>query len=119
MLRCLLLNYPWDGQNPLSHYIQRTGYLTIAQTGALTDDLLVSLQTEPYDFVFLHLSTTDEVLPEGFQEALSQHSRLLITSPFPKQLYTSYGLNPIAYLTEPYPYDRFVTCVEQLVQQST
>ena len=118
MLRCLLLNYPWDGQNPLAQYIQRTGYLTIAQAGALTDDLLVSLQTESYDFVFLHLSTTDEALPIAFQEALSQHDRLIITSPFPKHLYTSYGLNPVAYLTEPYPFDRFLKCVEQLVQQS-
>lgn len=117
MQRCLLLNYPWDEQNPLFYYIKRTGYLTISQAGALTDDLLVKLQSETYDFVFLHLSTVDEPLPEPFREVLSQHSRLIITSPFPRQLYASFGLDPVAYLTEPYPFDRFVKCVEQFVQQ--
>lgn len=115
MLRCLLLNYPWDGQNPLAYYIQRTGYLTISQAGALTDDLLAKLQSDTYDFIFLHLSTTDEVLSKSFQEILNQQRRLIITSPFPKQLYQSYGLNPVAFLTEPYTYDRFVKCVEKLV----
>lgn len=115
MLRCLLLNYPWDGQNPLAYYIQRTGYLTIAQAGALTDDLLTKLKTDTYDFVFLHLSNTEEVLPLPFQETLNQQRRLIVTSPFPKQLYDSYNLNSVAYLTEPYTFDRFVKCVEQLV----
>ncbi|GAB3985346.1 hypothetical protein GCM10028807_00390 [Spirosoma daeguense] len=118
MLRCLLLNYPWDGQNPLSYYIQRTGYLTISQAGALTDELLTKLQTESYDFIFLHLSTTDEVLPESFQKTLRQQKRLIVTSPFPRQLFSRLNLNPVAYLTEPYTFDRFLNCVEGLVRQT-
>lgn len=115
MLRCCLLNYPWDGQNPIAYYIQRTGYLTIAQAGALTDDLLTKLQTGNYDFVFLHLSTTDELISKPFQVILNAQRRFIITSPFPKHLYQAYELAPVSYLTEPYTFERFLKCIDVLL----
>jgi hypothetical protein len=119
MHQCLLLNYPWDGQNPLFSYIRRTGYLTVSQAGALTDELAQHLRAETCEFVFLHLSAIDEPLPILFLDLLrQQQDRLIITSPFPRQLHPSLGLEPLAYLTEPYPFDRFQKCMEPLIRQN-
>ncbi|GAB4055048.1 hypothetical protein [Spirosoma litoris] len=99
----------------LAHYLQRTGWLNVGQTGAFTEDMLTAIQTTKQALVFLRLAGPDNDVPGPFLDALRNHPTVVITSPYPQHLFSHLNLNPFDFLTEPYSFERFAVCLDRYV----
>ena len=102
-------------RSQLVHYLRRAGWLNLSQSGAFTDEMLAIVQSSDCSLVFLRLAEPDEVVPEPFLDALRQHPALIVTSPYPAQLFAHLGLQPLDFLTEPYSFERFAASMEKYV----
>ena len=114
MLTYLILNPSTASRRQLAHYLQRTGWLTISQTGAFTEEILAHLESGSYGLVFLRLADPADEVPSQFLEVLRNHPALIITSPYPQHLFSHLRLAPFDFLTEPYSFERFAECIDKL-----
>lgn len=115
MLTYLTLNQSRASRSQLAHYLQRTGWLHFSQSGTFTEEMLACLQTEECALVFLRLGSPDELIPEPFLRVLQQHPAVVVTSPYPQQLFTHLDLRPLDFLTEPFSFDRFAASMDKVV----
>ena len=116
-MHCLLINYDGGSESLLSQYILRAGCqkLTLA-TGpeGYTTDMSWWLNC---DFVFLHLTYPDEIVRDELASQLMNHPGVVITSPFPKHQFPNLFMQPFAFLTEPFTFNKFTGCIETYIQE--
>lgn len=110
-----ILNYPVASRHQLAQYLQRSGWLTLGQTGAFSEEMLVSLQSTDRALVFLRLASPGELIPVPFLNHLRDCPTLVITSPYPQHLFSHLLLHPFDFLTEPYSFKRFAQCMDRYV----
>ena len=96
----------------LAHYLQRTGWLHVGQTGAFTEDMLLHVHENECSPIFLRLADPDDFVPEPFLAALRKHPAVIVTSPYPQHLFNHLNLHPFDFLTEPYSFERFAVCMD-------
>lgn len=113
MYQCLLINRWWTADNPLEHYIQRTGCLDLVWAGAYSDEALQKLQFEAYDLVFFSLPTPGTLISEPFLAELRRQKSLILTSLYPEHLFKEYELTPVFFLEEPFSITQFQKAMEK------
>ncbi len=113
----ITLNFSKASRSQLGHYLQRTGWLSFGQTGAFTEEMLACVRSEDCALVFLRLADPSEEIPGPFLNALRQHPAVIITSPYPQQLFSHLDLQPLDFLTEPYSFERFALSMERYVER--
>lgn len=106
-----ILNYSTASRRQLAHYLQRSGWLTLGQTGAFSEEMLVNLQSADDAPVFLRLASPDATIPAPFLNYLRDYPALIITSPYPQHLFGHLHLHPFDFLMEPYSFERFAQCI--------
>ena len=112
--RCIVLNRSWLANNPLDAFIKRTGCLDVVWTGAFSEEAIQRLQTEQFDLVIASLPL-EETLSDSMIRALRQLPWLILTSSYPKRRQTQLGLQPLAYLHEPFSADQFQQSVQTFI----
>ncbi len=111
----LILNSTTASRRQLAHYLQRTGWLNVGQTGAFTEEMLTRVQSDDCKLVFLRLADPEDEVPGSFLDALRRHPAVIITSPYPKHLFSHLNLNPFDFLAEPYSFERFAISMDKYV----
>lgn len=115
-MHCLLINYEDGSQSLLSQYTDRAGcqvhFLTSGSLGYPTD----TEWWQNCDLIFLHLTSPDERVRDDLAAYLMHHRGVIITSPFPKHQFPNLFIQPFAFLTEPFSFNKFAECVN-LYQQ--
>ena len=99
----------------LAHYLQRTGWLNVGQTGAFTEDMLTAIRANHHALVFLRLADPDDAVPIPFLDALRKHPTVIMTSPYPQHLFSHLNLHLLDFLTEPYSFERFAASMDRYV----
>ncbi len=77
--------------------------------------MLTQLKQVTDALVFLHLPDPDQFIPESFRPVLAQHPSVIVTSPYPVQLFRQLPFVPFAFLTEPLSFENFARCLEKYV----
>ncbi|MBO0948815.1 hypothetical protein [Fibrella forsythiae] len=112
---CHLLNYNSASRKQLTHCLRRASWLTEGQSRTFSDELPAQLEHADQDLIFVHLSDPEPLIPVNFRELLSRHASIIVTSPYPVQLFRKLPFVPFDFLTEPLTFDRFETSLEKYV----
>lgn len=115
MQTCHLLNYSGVSRKQLTHCLQRTGWLNEGQSGTFSEEMLSQLEQVRDALVFLHLPDPGQSIPEAFRPVLAHHPAVIVTSPYPVQLFRQLPFVPFDFLTEPLSFENFANCLEKYV----
>lgn len=118
MYRCLLINRWWLKDSLVENYIQRTSCLDLAWSGAYSEEALHELQSGSHDLVIASLPSPDHVIPESILSELRGQESLILTAMYPEYLFSSYNLNSLFFLKEPFAMGTFQQALEKYISST-